>query len=223
MVTTNPDWPDWATKRLGSDGAARVTAAIAAAEARTAGEIVPVLVRRSSTVGHVPFLAFTLLALCLLLFDPAAYAAAAWGGPHWAWLGLGWGVAAGLALVAARFDVVQRLLTSRFDQSQQAELRAEVEFFENQIGKTRQSTGILIFVSLMERRAVVLADRAIAEKLDPGTWQEVVALTIAGVKRGDLAAGLVEAIARCGELLAPHFPIRPDDTNELRDRLIVKE
>jgi putative membrane protein len=181
------------------------------------------LVRRSSTVGHVPLLAFTLLALCLLLFDLAAYGSAWWGGPHWAWLGLGWLLAAGLALFASRFDAVQRILTSRLDQTLQVELRAEVEFFENRVGQTRESTGILLFVSLMERRAVVLADRAIAEKLDPGIWQEVIDLKIAGVKRGDLAAGFVEAIGRCGALLTPHFPIRADDTNELRDHLIVKE
>jgi uncharacterized membrane protein len=46
---------------------------------------------------------------------------------------------------------------------------------------------------------------------------------IDGVRQGDLATGMTRAIARCGELLAPHFPIAPDDRNELRDHLIVKD
>ena len=56
-----------------------------------------------------------------------------------------------------------------------------------------------------------------------GIWQELVDLMIQGVKRGDLAAGMTQAIARCGELLSPHFPIAEDDQNELRDHLVVKE
>lgn len=78
-------------------------------------------------------------------------------------------------------------------------------------------------VSLMEHRAVVLADHGISEKLDATIWQEVVDLMIDGVKGGDLAGGMCAAIERCGALLAPHFPIAADDANELRDHLVVKE
>ena len=53
--------PSWATRALGAQGHERIEAAIARAEARTSGEIVPLLVRRSSTVGHVPLLATALL------------------------------------------------------------------------------------------------------------------------------------------------------------------
>jgi putative membrane protein len=75
----------------------------------------------------------------------------------------------------------------------------------------------------MEHRAVVLADHAIAEKVDAKVWQELVDLMIQGVKRGDLADGMTQAIQRCGELLTPNFPIAEDDVNELRDHLVVKE
>jgi putative membrane protein len=81
----------------------------------------------------------------------------------------------------------------------------------------------LLFVSLLEHRAVVLADHSIAEKLSAEIWQEPVDLMIQGVKRGDLAAGMTQAIQRCGELLSPHFPVADDDVNELRNHLVVKE
>jgi putative membrane protein len=220
MVTE--ELPGWARRVLGDDGAERIETAIADAEARTSGEIVPLLVRRSSTVGHVPLVSFTLLLLCVFLSDLPAHLAGL-GGPYWVWLGACWLLAGGLALGLSRLDAVQRLLTSRIDQLRQVDLRAQIEFYELDMKQTRDRTGILLLVSLMEHRAVVLADHSIAEKLDGKIWQELVDLMIQGVKRGDLAAGLTQAIQRCGELLSPHFPIADDDINELRDHLVVKE
>jgi putative membrane protein len=214
--------PRWARNLLGTDGAERIEAAIADAESRTSGEIVPVLVRRSSTIGHVPLVAFSLLLLCVLLSD-LPLVLSGLGGPYWLWLGASWLVAFGLALGVSRRDVAQRLLTPRVDQIQQVEMRAELEFYEHGVGQTEGNTGILLYVSLMEHRAVVLADHAIAEKVDAQVWQELVDLMIQGVKRGDFADGMTQAIQRCGELLSPHFPIPEGDINELRDHLVVKE
>jgi putative membrane protein len=214
--------PSWARGVLGDDGDQRIESAIADAESRTAGEIVPLLVRRSSTVGHVPLVSFTLLLLCVLLSDLPVHLTEL-GGPYLVWLAACWLVAGGLALGISRLDAVQRLLTPRIDQQRQVDLRAEIEFYELEMSQTEDRTGILLLVSLMEHRAVVLADHSIAEKLDSAIWQEVVDLMIAGVKRGDLAAGMTQAIQRCGELLTPHFPIEGDDANELRDHLVVKE
>ncbi|MBW2712391.1 MAG: hypothetical protein JRC77_01425 [Deltaproteobacteria bacterium] len=212
----------WAQRVLGNDGAERIEAAIADAESHTSGEIVPILVRCSSTVGHVPLVSFTLLLLCVFLSDLPVHLAE-WGGLYWVWLGACWLLAAGLALGLSRLDVVQRLLTSRIDQVRQVDMRAQIEFYELEVSRTQERTGILLFVSLMEHRAVVLADRSIAEKLDAKVWQDLVDLMIQGVKSGDLAAGMTQAIQRCGELLAPHFPIADDDINELHDHLVVKE
>jgi len=214
--------PSWARSVLGNDGVERIESAIADAESRTSGEIVPLLVRRSSTVGHVPLVSFTLLLLCVFLSDLPAHLVGL-GGPYLAWLGACWLLAGGLALGVSRLDAVQRLLTPRIDQMQQVDLRAQIEFYELEMSQTQERTGILLLVSLMEHRAVVLADHSIAEKLDAKIWQELVDLMIQGVKRGDLAAGMTQAIQRCGELLSPHFPIADDDINELRDHLVVKE
>jgi putative membrane protein len=218
----NEGLPSWAHRVLGSDGTERIESAIAEAESRTSGEIVPILVRRSSTVGHVPLVCFTLLLLCVFLMDlPATLGEL--GGPYWAWLGACWLLVSVLALGLQRFDVVQRGLTPRIDQMQQVDLRAQIEFYELGVSQTQDRTGILLFVSLMEHRAVVLADQSIAEKLDAKIWQELVDLMIQGVKGGDLATGMSQAIQRCGDLLSTHFPISEDDANELHDHLVVKE
>lgn len=214
--------PSWATRALGSDGYDRIETAIAEAENSTSGEIVPLLVRRASTVGHVPILTFAFLMLAALVFDLPGLLGEAIGN-HWLATGLCWAIAAALGFGASRFDFVDRILTPRPDQVHQVDLRAELEFYELGLSATDARTGVLLMVSLMEHRAVVLADKGISEKLDPATWQEVVDLMIEGVKAGDLAGGMSAAIKRCGELLTSEFPLATDDANELRDHLIIKE
>ena len=216
------EMPSWAHALLHANGAERIESTVAEAESRTSGEIVPMLVRRSSTVGHIPLVSFSLLLLGQFLFDlPGRLAELT--GPYWLWLAISWIVAGGLAVGLSRLAWVQRNLTPRSDQIHQVNLRAQLEFFEHGITETEGQTGVLLFVSAMEHRAVVLADKGIADKVDATVWQELVEMMIAGVKRGDLSAGMNEAIARCGELLSPHFPVAEGDVNELRDHLIVKE
>lgn len=214
--------PNWATQALGARGHDRIEEAIALAESGTSGEIVPVLIRRSSTVGHVPILTFAFLMLAVLIFDLPGLLGD-WIGNDWLATVACWLLAAALGYGASRFDLIDRLLTPRPDQVHQVDLRAELEYYELGLSQTDARTGVLLMVSLMEHRAVVLADKGISEKLDAAIWQEVVDLMIRGVKEGDLARGMCEAIERCGELLAAEFPLTRDDTNELRDHLIVKE
>lgn len=85
---------------------------------------------------------------------------------------------------------------------------------------TRDRTGILLYVSLADRRAEVLADIGIYAKAEPKVWDEVVALLVAGLKAGDPAAGFVSAIERTGQILAACLPPREHDVNELPDGLI---
>lgn len=214
--------PDWATKILGKNGHDRIEEAIARAESQTSGEIVPLLVRRSSTVGHVPMLAMSLLMLSAFMLDLPAWLSE-WRGSEPIWIVVLLLAAAALGYGLSRFDAVDRLLTPRPDQMRQVDLRAQIEFYELGMSQTDARTGVLLMVSLMEHRAVVLADHGISEKLDATIWQEVVDLMIDGVKGGDLAGGMCAAIERCGALLAPHLPIAADDANELRDHLVVKD
>ncbi|MEO6040320.1 MAG: hypothetical protein ABIP41_00280, partial [Croceibacterium sp.] len=86
--------------------------------------------------------------------------------------------------------------------------------------RTHGRTGILIYVSLRERRAQIVADEAIAGKVAPEVWGEAMAALLAEVRHGRLADGMCAAIARVGVVLAEHFPRADDDVNELPDRLI---
>lgn len=212
----------WLKPYIKQENIQAIEAKLAEVERSTSGEIVPMVVHRSSTIGHVPLtLLFFILAL-LAIFDIDHVQRMYTGESYWPLLT--WPLIAFLFVrLLAPKDWVQRLLTSDDDRLSQAEMRAEVEFWEHGLHKTDGSTGVLLFVSLMEHKAVVLADETIAKKLPPETWQTVVKLMIEGVKKQNLGQGLIDAIEKCGEILAPHFPIQPDDVNELPNKLIIQE
>lgn len=213
--------PNWVKKYLNEEGADAVAAAVKRAELKTSGEIVPMIVHRSSTVGHIP-LAITLLLTSLLLALELSI------GSDWHFSGLLYWPIVLLVVFAlsgflAQLGFIERWFTPKEDQADQVLQRAELEFYRAGLRKTENSTGVLIFLSIAEHRAVVLADKAIAEKLPPDTWQGVIDTVIGSIKSGDLKSGLTQAIERCGEILAKDFPIKEGDTNELPNTLIIKE
>ncbi len=96
---------------------------------------------------------------------------------------------------------------------------ALMEFYSSGLYRTREANGVLIYLSLLERRVVVLGDRAIDEKMGAG-WHDVRDRVIRGIREGNAGKGLCEAVTMCGQALARHFPRRADDTNELPDEVI---
>ncbi len=97
---------------------------------------------------------------------------------------------------------------------------AEAQFVALGLTRTRDRTGVLLYVSLAERRAEVLADIGIYDKAPNQVWDEVTALLIAGLKRGHAADGFVNAVNRTGEILSAYLPRKDDDRNELPDSVI---
>jgi putative membrane protein len=106
------------------------------------------------------------------------------------------------------------------------EMREEVEeaaltsFFLNGLHRTRDLTGIIIYVSVFERSVHILADKGINDKVDPAVWEAVVAEITAGIRAGKAGEALCAGVARCGELITKHFPIKDDDTDELPNLII---
>lgn len=213
----------WIKSYLNDDSFQKIEKKIKEAESKTSGELVPVIVRKSSTVGHVPVILLFLFALLFFVFDGDYWQMEFFDLPHWLLIVIDFLILAILVRLLSPLPFVERLLTSKIDQRMQVEQRAINEFHQLNIKDTKDSTGILIFVSLMEHQAVVLGDEAIAKKLRPETWQEVVDRLIQGIKEKDMAKGFCEAIDMSGELLSEHFPIQPDDTNELKNHLVIKE
>jgi putative membrane protein len=131
-------------------------------------------------------------------------------------------VGATLGFLVCRIPAVKRRLVSSARINETVHSACLAAFTEQGLHYTRDHTGILILVSLLERRVQVLADRGINAKVEPATWQQVVAILTAGLKSGYACDAYCKAIERCGEILASHFPRQADDKDELPNRLVTK-
>jgi len=189
-----------------------IEAAVRDAESRTSGEIVPVVVDRSDAYPGVR------AAVAALLAFAAGVAVLALPLDHRLWL-----PPAQVAVFAAGYLLaghrhVLRWLVPAPVQAARVDRAAGLAFLEHGLVETRDRTGILIYVSLLEHRVEVLADRGIDRRVAPGTWDGVVATIMEGIRTGRAEAGLAAGIRRCGEILAPDFPPRHDDEDELSNR-----
>jgi putative membrane protein len=214
--------PVWAKKHLHPQKVDGILAAIQAAEMKTSGEIIPMIVRQSSAFGHVPVIIGSGVIIILLLLKliniPDTHM-----DHYYLWYIVDFILIVGAIAILSRSNSIKRLLTAQSDQIYQVGLRAEVEFFEAGMRNTAKATGILLFVSLVERRAVVLADKSIADKLPDSIWEEICSILVEGSKNKSMEAAFSEAITKCGDILALHFPRQQNDKNELKDHLIIKE
>ena len=98
---------------------------------------------------------------------------------------------------------------------------AEEEFYRLGIAKTRDDTGILIFIILEDRQFYILADKGINEKVQPDTWNSIKDSMQEKFLQGEFCKGILLGIEEVGKKLSVHFPIKPDDTNELSNRVII--
>lgn len=97
-------------------------------------------------------------------------------------------------------------------------------FLNEEIFKTRDRTGILFYISMLEHRIIVLADSGINSKVEQSEWDHVVEVIRNGLKTGKIADGMAEAINLCKKLLLDNgFVVRPDDTNELSDDIRIED
>jgi putative membrane protein len=206
----------------------RIRVAVANAERATSGEIVPYVVARSGMYEVALWRGGAIGAFV------AAVAGLGAGAAYEGW-GLNWLYAAegilalvllgGLAgSVAALAPPIRRLLAGRRRLDENVTRRATQAFVEEEVFDTRDRTGILLFVSLLEHRLIVLGDAGVNAKVQPGEWSEVVDLVRNGIRRGAPADGLVAAIDKCGEILHRRgVELRDDDSDELRDEVRLRK
>lgn len=183
--------------------------AVAAAEQRTAGEVVVVVAERSA--DYAVFRAGPAAALTVALgveaahwFDVATWLLFLAQLPVGALLYTGLGHSAWLRWFvpkAVREEAVQQ--------------RAFSEFVQSGVTNTRDRSGVLVFVSEAEHRAVILADQGINARVAADEWQADVDALLEALRKRQAARGLVALVERIGDLLAERFPPRPDDQNEL--------
>lgn len=194
----------------------QIEAAVKAAEMKTSGEIVPMVVDSSNDYPRADLIGGGSLALATGLLVSWGF-----GGESIWWF---------LPIFIVGFFVFQQIIRNlpalKHKLIHPDELTAEVKekalvsFLEQGLHETRDRTGILILISLFEHRVQILADSGINEKVPENTWDEIVATIIAGLKSGDTCHAVCQAIERCGNLLEENFPRKDDDTDELPNLII---
>lgn len=98
---------------------------------------------------------------------------------------------------------------------------AENEFYRLNMHQTRDKTGILLYFLLGDRKFHILADKGIDEKVETSVWKKVSDKIQENFKNGYFAKGIIEGIDDVGKLLSVHFPIKPDDMNELTNKVVL--
>jgi putative membrane protein len=220
--------------QLSDDDHRRVSAAIAAAEASSDGEIVAVATPLSD-----PYHDVALHWAVLVLIAVLAWAAACPNCLNW-WLDLilgGWRPEPTLrevltfvmimavlkftaVLLILKYMPLRLALTPGATKTRRVRRRAIAVFKAGAERRTIGRTGVLIYLSMGEHRAEIVADEAITKVTTPETWGEAMAALLVDVKAGRPAEGIIAAIERVGAVLAEHFPRSTTDTNEIPDKLI---
>jgi putative membrane protein len=200
----------------------RIEEAIREAEASSRGEIVAAAVGSSGAYAGAAWTGACLGALsALVALALASWFFAVWGlgAPLWSVLAAAGGAAVGY-LAVSRSGSLQRWLTPDEVLDRQVGLAARAAFVEHEVFATRDRSGVLLFLSLRERRVVVLGDSGIEALVEPGEWDGIVAGIVRGIREGRPGAALVAAIGRCGEILDRRgLERRGDDADELPNRL----
>ena len=210
-------------KKLLSDAEKKqVEAAVAAAEKNTSGEIVPMIVSSSYGYPMADVVGAAAFALPVSVVLTILIGGLLWIGTRdmWLFMGIFTVVFVGFKLLIKHLLPLKRWFISKREVEEEVQEAAVTAFFQNGLFRTRDETGVLIFISVFERKVWVLADRGINEKVPKDSWQEVVDMITIGIRENRPAEAICEAVKTVGEMLARHFPIKADDTNELKNLII---
>ncbi|MDJ0942485.1 MAG: TPM domain-containing protein [Kiloniellales bacterium] len=194
---------------------ARIARAIQEAESRTAGEIVTIIAREADDYPFLPLLwaagTALLTPLPLVLLDLPLTALQIYEIQIVVFLGLG---------LLTRWQPIKMRLIPRALKRQRAGRLARAQFVEQGLHHTEGRSGIMIFVSVAERYVEIMADQGINDRVPPGSWDGIVRDFVAKVRAKQTAEAFLNAVERCGALLAEHFPAEPRNPDELPNHLV---
>jgi putative membrane protein len=194
----------------------RIRQAVESAESRTSGEIATMVVDQSDRYHEAEVLGGILVAglVALIIAIVVQHVTI------WTYIPM-----VCILYIPARllFIRVQRLklpFINKLRMMHAVRERAVRAFYEKGLYKTRDENGILIFISILERKVWILGDRCVDLKIPQATWQSHANEISAGIRDGRSCDALCAVIGGCGQVLAEHFPRKEDDTNELPDDMI---
>lgn len=213
------------TKKFLSDPERKIISeAVKKAEGMTSGEIVPMVVSSSYDYPMANVIGGAVIALPLALLLTPVVGGWLWIGSRdmWVFLGLFAVLFTIFHEIVRRAYWLKRHFISPKEIEEEVEEAAVINFFSEGLYRTRDETGVLIFISVFEHKVRVLADRGINQKVGQKQWEETVRLITDGIREKRQAGAICEAVRKVGDMLKEHFPIKSDDRDELKN-LIIKE
>lgn len=218
---------------LSKDDIDRISSAVKIAESKTSGEIATAIIKESSdyafyelgfsvVVGAFYFLLITIFSDSVTNILSSMF----WNYKESYLLlftGFSLFFVIGVTYVLSNIPVIDRLIIPNKIMEKQVYNRAVRHFIESGTCYTKDRTGILIFISELEKKVVLLADKGINDKIPQERWDGIVAEIILGIKGNMLVDSISSAVIECGNILEKEFPIKKDDENELTDVIQVLE
>ena len=210
-------------KKLLSDAEkSQVEAAVASAEKKTSGEIVTMIVPASYGYPMADVIGAATFALPVSVVLTIVIGGLFWIGTRdmWLFMGIFAVVFFGFRLLINHLLWLKRWFISKREIEEEVQEAAVTAFYQNGLFRTRDETGVLIFISVFERKVWVLADRGINEKVPRDSWSGIVEMITTGIREKRPAEAICNAVKTVGDMLTRHFPIKADDTNELKNLII---
>ena len=206
---------------------------VAEAEKKTTGEIALAVVYQSDSYAFVElfvafcaaFLSFFILFLCsapiwnllerTVWFPSPAQLTAVIGG--------GAATVVFIVYLLVNIPAIDRLIIPNTLKNRRVYARALQHFVESGVYRTTEHSGVLIFVSVLERKVFVIADSGVAAKVAQTEWDGICKIMTGGLKEHQAAHAFISAVKECGKILQEHFPNKAENPNELPDGLVVLE
>lgn len=204
----------------------KIKKAVTEAERRTSGEIITCFAERSDTYEKALWRCFAVISsiaglvaylYCKFLVD--------WNsaGFYWGFLILPLGAFI-IAVILYSIPAIRRIFAGNEALETRVRQAAYENFVKHEVFRTKERTGILIYISFFEKKVHILADAGISVKLIDHDWEQVVSIITGKIKQCRLVEGMVEGIAACGRLLQKSgFVKKTDDRDELDDGLRLRE
>ena len=200
----------------------QVTETVRQAELTTSGEIVVMVVSRSHDYPAAAITGSVFFALPSALLLSAVIGPLVWLGSQNLWLFLTLFALFYLLFLPLlnRIDAIKQFFLNPRQVKEEVERGAITAFFSEQLYKTERENGILLYISVMEKRAWILADRGISERIEQPVWDEIIVGLTKGIKEQKRCEAICEAVKKTGKILKVHLPIREDDRDELHNVII---
>ncbi len=205
-----------------ADEQKQICDAVHLAELKTSGELVPMLVCESHSYPLAAVRGGTLIASLAALVGTPLIAGQFWleSSNLWIFLALFIPIFLLSHLIIKIFPSFKRWFLFSSEKDEEVQNSAFTAFFTEKLYKTKDANGILIYISLFEHRAWIIADSGISERIPQEQWQDAIAVITEGIRKNEQCQALCKAIAMIGDILEKEFPIQDGDMNELHNLII---